>query len=51
MLADLWSGLVNGFGFMFGILICYTIYDGIFTLAARHAGKTAVAKRKKRRRN
>ena len=51
MLADLLAGLVNGFGFMFGVLICYTIYDGIFTLAARHAEKTATAKRKRRRRN
>lgn len=51
MLADLMTGLVNGFGFMFGVLICYTIYDGIFTLIAKHAEKTAAAKRKKRRRN
>lgn len=51
MLAYLVDGLVHGFGFMFGMLFCYTIYDGIFTLAARHAEKTAAEKRKKRRRN
>jgi len=45
------AGLAHGFGFMFGALICYTIYDIIFTLIARHAEKTAAAKRKKRRRN
>jgi hypothetical protein len=50
MLADLLSGLVNGFGFMFGALICYTVYDFIFTIVERRHEKAAAAKRKKRRR-
>ena len=50
MLADLLSGLVNGFGFMVGVLGAYTIYDFVFTLSERRAEKAAAAKRKKRRR-
>lgn len=50
MLALLLNGLVNGFGFMFGVLICYTIYDAIFTAVARHHEKAEAKKRKKRRR-
>lgn len=51
MLTNLWTGLVNGFGFMFGVLICYTIYDIVFTIAAKRAEKSAGNKRRKRRRN
>lgn len=50
MLADLLSGLVNGFGFMFGALLMYTIYDFVFTIAERRHEKAIASKRKKRRR-
>ena len=50
MLADLLSGLVNGFGFMFGALLMYTIYDCVFTIAERRNEKAMASKRKKRRR-
>ena len=32
MLADLLTGLMNGLGFMTGVLVLYTVYDFIFTL-------------------
>ena len=50
MLADLLSGLVNGFGFMFGALLMYTIYDFVFTIAEHRHEKAMASKRKKRRR-
>ena len=50
MLADLLSGLVNGFGFMFGALLMYTIYDYVFTIAERRHEKAMASKRKRRRR-
>ena len=50
MLADLLSGLANGFGFMFGALLMYTIYDYVFTVLERRHEKAMAAKRKKRRR-
>jgi hypothetical protein len=50
MLADLLSGLANGFGFMFGALLMYTIYDYVFTVLTHRHEKAMAAKRKKRRR-
>lgn len=43
-----YEGVANGAGFMFGLLLCYTVYDGLFTLAAKRVENRA--KRKKRRR-
>lgn len=50
MLADLLSGLSSGAGFMTGVLIIYTIYDGIFTLIETRRMKKAAAKNKRKRR-
>ena len=50
MLADLLTGLMNGLGFMTGVLVLYTVYDFIFTLIERHHEKVEAAKRRKRRR-
>lgn len=50
MLADLLTGLMNGLGFMTGVLVLYTVYDFIFTSIERHHEKVEAAKRRKRRR-
>lgn len=50
MLADLLTGLMNGLGFMAGVLVLYTVYDIIYTAAERRHEKVEAAKRKKRRR-
>ena len=43
--------VAHGFGFMLGMLACYTVYDCLFTLAVRRAEKAQSAKRRRRRKN
>ena len=49
MLADFLTGLTIGFGFMFGVLVMYTIYDGVYTFIEYRQKKAEAQKRKKRR--
>lgn len=43
------EAFLSGLGFMAGILVIYTVYDGIATLIANRKEKAEAAKRKKRR--
>jgi dihydroxyacetone kinase len=49
MLANFLAGLTNGIGFMAGVLVIYTIYDGIFTYFEKRREKAEAQRRKKRR--
>lgn len=49
MLAQFLTGLTTGIGFMAGVLVIYTIYDGIFTFIEKRHEKAEAQKRKKRR--